>query len=620
MTLQFEREECLDLEASLRRTWLLADGAGARAAGSALGCPTSRHHGLLVAPGPDGAPHLFLARTEEWVLAGERALPVSSARYPGTLHPSGHTYLAQFDAWPWPRWLYRLGDVEVTREVRLVASPRARAGRARTAGTVLLRFTVRGPKDPSRRLTIRPLFACRAATGLTYENAAADLRAESVPGGFALRPYPALPPVAVTVGGAPATFAAAPDWFRRIEYALDLAAGLPGHEDHLTPGAFTVEVGGRAEVVLAASTGPRVADPRALWAESLRKGSRPAKRPSRAACLARAADAHLVRAADGLRVLDRLPAGGSTPLVRWESLPGLLLARGRVREFGEVLLGGAEAAASGGAGDLASALAWARGVALYADARGRSVKTLRALEAAAFLLADRLRTRAQADPEGGCTGLLSNDAEPAARRLDVATNARWFALADRCAERSRGAASKGAAHRGWPKARAALGEGFLARFWLDDVGHLADGWAAGRPDARVTPGMVRAAAEVRSPLDREQRQAVVERARTDLVTPRGLRTLSPRDPSYRATAAVEARGLEAYVEATLLAFGNRAAVRARLVPLVQGFESHLREHGLGCVAESFDGAPPHAPGGAPSDARAVAALLRASALLGLETR
>src|SRR5262245_56009391 len=123
--LHFGREQCLDLEAALGRTWLLADGAGASAAGTALGCPASRRHGLLVAPDAAGRPHLFLARTEEWVLSGDRALPVSSARYPGTLFPSGHTYLAAFDAWPWPRWLYRLGDVEVTREVRLFPRPKA---------------------------------------------------------------------------------------------------------------------------------------------------------------------------------------------------------------------------------------------------------------------------------------------------------------------------------------------------------------------------------------------------------------------------------------------------------------------------------------------------------------
>jgi glycogen debranching enzyme len=132
--------------------------------------------------------------------------------------------------------------------------------------------------------------------------------------------------------------------------------------------------------------------------------------------------------------------------------------------------------------------------------------------------------------------------------------------------------------------------------------------------------MVAAAAEARSPLTRDQRQSVVERARADLLTPRGLRTLSPRDPGYHPAGAVLARGLEAYVEAVLLAFGRGAAVRARLVPLVEGFAGHLAERGLGHVSDSFDGEAPHRPGGAVSDARAVAALLRASALLGLGTR
>jgi glycogen debranching enzyme len=603
--LRFGREQCLDVGASLRRTWLLADGAGALAAGTALGCPASRRHGLLFAPGPEGAPHLFLARTEEWVLAGGRALPVSSACYPGALHPSGHTYLAEFDAWPWPRWLHRLGDVEVTREVRLL--PRARA-----PGTVLLRYTVRGPRDATRRLTIRPLLACRAASALTVENAAADLRVTRVRGGIVVRPYASLAPLAITLAGAPAAFAAAPDWYRRTEYAQDLAAGLPGHEDHATPGCFTVDARGRTEVVLAATTGPAVRDARALWTRSLRP-PRPPARPTFAACLARAADAHLVRTREGLAVLDRLPEGGSTALVRWEALPGLLLARGCVRAFGEALLAGADDAARGTDADPAAALAWARGAALHAAARGRSARVQRALDAATFALGDRLRGAADA------AGLLAGPSE-AGPHCDVLANARWFALADRLATRARGGAARDRARRDWARTRSAAGAGFLARFWLEDAGHLADGWVAGAPDTRVRAGMVGAAAEALSPLAREQRQAVVERARADLVTPRGLRTLSPRDPAYRATGAVEARGIEPYVEATLLAFGDRAAVRARLVPLVTGFAEHLREEGLGHVGATFDGDPPHGPeAGAPSDARATAALLRASALLGLAT-
>ena len=170
---------------------------------------------------------------------------------------------------------------------------------------------------------------------------------------------------------------------------------------------------------------------------------------------------------------------------------------------------------------------------------------------------------------------------------------------------------------------------FRARFWLEDEGHLADAWEDGAPDRSIRPGMLVAAAEPAVPLSKAERLAIVERARIELLTPRGLRTLSPRDPAYdpnpgprapqppvRRNGAVEPRWLLPYAQATLLARGRTPAVKARLRALVEGFTPHLSEHGLGCVAEVFDGEPPHRASGAPSDVRSILALLEVLRLTG----
>jgi glycogen debranching enzyme len=159
---------------------------------------------------------------------------------------------------------------------------------------------------------------------------------------------------------------------------------------------------------------------------------------------------------------------------------------------------------------------------------------------------------------------------------------------------------------------------------------LADCWKDGAADATVRPNMVIAASLEFSPLSRPQRAAVVDLARAELLTPRGLRTLSPRDPRYRGRYEGDVHSRDAayhqgtvwpwllgpYAEAHLRAHGRSAASKRHVRELLEGFAPHLEEGALGQVAEVFDGDPPHRPGGAWAQAWSVSELLRAWALLG----
>ncbi len=654
--MRLEREELLDLEAQLRRTWIVTDGGGAYAAGTPLGCPAARSHGLLVAPVPgQAALHVLLSRLEEWLHLPGRALPLATARYPGAFHPGGHTYLASFELVPWPVWTWQAGDVEVTRELRL-APPAGRPGRGHT---LLVRYALRAPPAAGRRLSVRPLLACRAVSELTHENPHAQRRVEAFERGFEARPYPALPALAVTVGGAPARFTATGDWYRRIEYAEDLRAGAAAHEDHLSPGAFEVEAPGRVtELVLAATTGPAVEDPLGAWRALGADGQRPGPGPrgARGAALAlhRAADDHLRADGDVVDVVDRLPGGTVSALARFEALPGLLLARGRLVQAGATLRAHAAGVlAPVGQGDglasdelglrRAEALAWAGAVERFCLAPGAPEGLRGELLAALATLGARLREAASGDAEAGGSGLLSGASAPGPRRLDVALNARWAGLAAFLARRAgrRG----GPQARGWGATARAAAAAFRARF-VDTIaggpvtgarvagdpvegGVPASAWHDGAPVASFGPALVEAAAEPLGPLGVPERRAVLARARAELLTPRGLRTLSPRDPAYTPApppcgapagpsprGAVQVRGLAPYVEAQLgLPGGAGPGSRARLVGLVDPARHLDGGHGLLHVAEAFDGDPPHAPGGAASDARAVAALLLARARL-----
>ena len=143
--------------------------------------------------------------------------------------------------------------------------------------------------------------------------------------------------------------------------------------------------------------------------------------------------------------------------------------------------------------------------------------------------------------------------------------------------------------------------------------------------------MLMAAALARSPLTAEQRAGVVQKARAELLTPCGLRTLSPRDAEYRGRyrGGIETRDAAYhqgtvwpwpggfYVEAALQAAapGERADVVAELSRWLDGFATELDRAGLEHVSEVFDGDAPHRPGGTFAQAWNTGELLRAFALV-----
>ena len=135
---------------------------------------------------------------------------------------------------------------------------------------------------------------------------------------------------------------------------------------------------------------------------------------------------------------------------------------------------------------------------------------------------------------------------------------------------------------------------------------MADVWTPEAVDARVRPNMVIAAALEWSPLSRQQRAQVVERAQSELLTPRGLRTLATGERGYRGTYAggPEARDgayhqgtvwpwlLGFYVEASLRARGEGKAQRRSLAGLWAEVATELDERGLNHLSEVFGGDPP----------------------------
>lgn len=653
--MRIEREELLRLDSSLGRHWLETDGLGGFASSTLLHCATSRYHGLLVVPlGEDRRRRVLLSRFEETLVAEGREFPISVARYGGGLHPGGWHWLASMQLAPFPAWTYGIGDVEVRREFLLV----------RDAQVALVRWRLSGAPR-AFELHLRPFLPFRDADALSFENARLDRGVRpllpeeggSMLRGIACRPYAALPEISIT-SSLPAQFAGEAHWYRGVEFSDDLARGYGGHEDQWSPGRLTIRLPPGGEVVVAASTGEPVADPLSLWrAESLRRRGATSPASGMDAALARASDAFLYRAQGGrLGVIAGYPWFGEWGRDTLIALPGLLLPRGRVEECGDALaglvpflrdgrlpnlVGPTPAASVYAAAD--PALWFARAVRMWETAGGDPERLADEIYPAMLEIVRAHRDAAGGDVRLDESGLLrASSGEAAATWMDariggvpvtprdgcaVEVNALWcflltyVARVARRLRRGREAREAASLER---KAR----ESFLARFWLEDEDRLADRWTDSGPDRSVRPNMVIAAGLEFSPLTREQRAGVVAVARSELLTPRGLRTLSPRDPAYQGRYEGDLRArdhayhqgtvwpwlLGSYADAHLRAHGRGRASRAHVLELVEGFEPHLAEHALGQVSEVFDGDPPHRAGGAWAQAWSVAELARARAL------
>ncbi len=647
------REECRDPERGLATEWLETDGRGGHAASTVWLCPTRRYHGLLAARPAAGAKrHLFLARFEEELeLAGQR-IAISTARYGSLLHPDGHARLASFEQRPWPSWLFEHGGIGVQREILM----------CRRARTVLVRYRVSGAR-PGHRLLLRPLFAFREVDSLTFENSALDPSVTVDERGFLFRPYASLPAVATTVGAAAHRFERSPAWYRGITYSEDARRGYDSVEDQFSPGwiALPLDVGG--EIVIAASLSRHSPDPRGLFESEGREraaratlaGSTPAGR------LVLAADDFLNRTESGrLGVLAGHPWFDEWGRDTFVALPGLTLARGDLSSCAEVLSGALPFFRDGllpnvfGLGpedsgyDSADAALWfARAVGLYRRAGGS-----RELLLEEYLPALRAMVESYVEGTGLCIhataeGLLrAGSPERNATWMDarvegipvtpragcaVEMNALWYSLLAEVEELS-AMAGDSRTRDVANERRLRAGSALLARFWIARERVLADVWDGERVDASIRPNMVIAAALEASPLDREQRASIVERAERELLTPRGLRTLAPSDPAYRGrfeggpnerdlayhqgTAWPWLAGF--WVEALLRSARDPREARARARCVWDELVTELDRTGLGHVSEVFDGDPPQRPGGTFAQAWNTGELLRMHALLAEE--
>jgi predicted glycogen debranching enzyme len=213
------------------------------------------------------------------------------------------------------------------------------------------------------------------------------------------------------------------------------------------------------------------------------------------------------------------------------------------------------------------------------------------------------------------------------RGYAVEIQALWYNALQIGTDIAKGAGDEAHA-RDWSQIAIRARDSFLRAFWSDSVGYLADVVSAGTRDLTLRPNQLYAVGLPHSLLPRDKAGCVLEAVRKHLLTPVGLRTLSPDDPAYIGHHRGDARSRDeayhqgtvwpflmgVYFDAVIRVYGEQGKGEARA--WLAAFERHLEEAGLGTVSEVFDGDPPHRPSGAISQAWSVAELLRIAERLG----
>jgi predicted glycogen debranching enzyme len=658
--IEFGPEVCGSLDAGPRREWLETNSLGGFASSTIVGMNTRRYHGLLVAAlSPPGDRMVLLSKMEETlVLAGQR-FDLSVNQYPGAVHPQGYAYLRRFRLDPFPVSTYAAAGFEIEKSICMVHGE----------NSTVIRYQLRVPKKrgaQAARLEIRPLIAFRDYHSLTHENGALDPAYEAEPGLVSIAPYASLPRLylAHDADGVEA----AGFWYRRLEYAVEQERGLEFEEDLFNPFVLVFNLEHRRDASVIASTERRDARGAARYlageCERRRAIHAPAESPptrvaaspvgALVSALTVAADQFVVARGEGKTVI-----AGYHWFTDWGrdtmiALPGLTLATGRPEVARSILLAFAPFVSQGmlpnrfpDSGqapeyNTVDATLWyfAAVDALLRYTQDHKFVRAHLYETLADIIAWHIRgTRygIRADDDGlllsGAEGvqLTWMDAKVGdwvvtpRRGKPVEIQALWYnalRVVEGLAARFRDAARQRQFRELADRARSR----FEPLFWNPGTGCLFDCVDGEMRDGSIRPNQVLAISlphTMLSPAVAAQALQVVER---ELLTPFGLRSLSPSDPHYvgryEGGPAERDRSyhqgtvwpwlMGPFITAYVRIHRRSARARQQAARWLDGFSQHLMDGCLGQITEIADGDPPQRALGCTAQAWSVAEILRAA--------
>ena len=645
MTVILDRTVITDFDAAISREWLETNGIGGWAGSTITNAHSRRYHGLLVAATrPPVGRVVLLSKLDENVVHNDARIELGTNVYPGSVHPQGYRYLRDFSREFFPRFTYEANGMVIQKTVAAIHGENT---------TVIVYQVIDAPENFS--LELRPFVAGRDYHSLTQANGSIRRESHFSDNLWAYQPYDQLPTLYMLAPGT--AFEADPNWYYNYEYQAEKQRGQDFQEDLFTPGVFTASLkrGDQLGIIVSLD------NPIGRDAEELLRKERKRRKnlfstlpvsDELTQALALAADQFVVRRGDELKTI----IAGYHWFTDWGrdtmiALPGLTLVTGRYEDARKILQAFAENIDQGmlpnrfpDAGETpeyntVDATLWffVAAYKYYLYTQDQSFLEEILLPAMAEILdwhqrGTRYGIRMESD------GLLAAG-EPGVQLtwMDakigdwvvtprsgkaVEINALWYnavviyeQLLITIGRKEEAELFQALAEK--------IAKRFVEVFWNPEGGYLFDVVDDERRDGAIRPNQILALSLPFALLEGTRARQVLETVEEHLLTPLGLRSLSPQDPAFKAVYQGDAYQRDAayhqgtvwawllgpYLTALVMVRGRTG--RKQGLKLVQAVQDHLSEAGIGQVSEIFDGDAPHTSRGCIAQAWSVAEILRA---------
>ena len=639
--LKFEKDLMTNLQESLPKELLRTNRSGAYSCSTIVDCNTRKYHGLLVVPVPelDDDNHVLLSSLDVTVIQHGAEFNLGLHKYQGNNYsPMGHKYIREFDCDKVPTTLYRVGGVVLKKEVVF----------QHYENRILIRYTLVDGHSATT-LRFRPFLAFRSVRQFTHENATASRDYSGVDNGIKTCMYAGYPDLYMQFSKKN-EFKFCPDWYRGVEYPKEQERGYASNEDLYVPGYFEMGIKKGETIVFAASTSEiKTSSLKKLFEEEVDERS---PRDNFFHCLVNAAHQfHRREKNDDRYILAGYPWFKCRARDTFISLPGLTLSIEENDYFELVMqtamrgyyefMEGKPLTAHISEIEMPDVPLWAIwALQQYAKETSKEEcykKYGQFIKDVILFIQDNKHPNLKLMENGllytdgkdkAVTWMNSTaNGRPVVPRTGyiVEFNALWYNALCFCASLAETAGDEAAQQE--LLASAEITKKSFVDTFLNEYGYLYDYVDGNMMDWSVRPNMIFPVAFDYSPLSQDQKKKVLDICTRELLTPKGLRSLSPKSGGYnpiyvgpqtqrdyayhQGTAWPWLGGF--YMEASLKLYKRTrlSFVERQMV----GYEDEMSYHCLGTISELFDGNPPFSGRGAISFAMNVAEILRALELL-----
>ncbi|GHT17313.1 4-alpha-glucanotransferase [Bacteroidia bacterium] len=632
--ISFDKTLMTNLERSLSKEIIRTNRAGTYSSSSLVDCNTRKYHGLLVTPVPelDDANHVILSSLDETVVQHGAEFNLGLHQYEGNhFNPNGHKYIRQFDCEVVSRTVYRVGGMVLSKERLLVGfEPR-----------ILLKYTLIDAHSPTT-IRFRPFLAFRRVDELTHANSLADNSFQEAENGISVKMYEGYPRLFLQFSKKN-TYTHAPDWYKNVKYYKEEQRGYANLEDLYVSGVFEMPIKKGETVIFSAGFSQiETSKLKILWDYEYSKRN---MRTDMYNCLKNSAQQFYLREGSRAYLLAGYPWFKPRARDQFIALAPCTLAIGRTDYFEDIMrtsideiqkfLSGKKSVFKIEGLDTPDVLLWfihlVQQYEVYASREEAAKKYGKlVVEIVDFIRKQKhprllLHSKGLLYVDGRITPATWMSAVENGRPVTPRTgyvveiNALWYNALKYSAAIAACLNDTHTADLLECQAET-MKDAFAAMFWNGI--YLFDFVDGDYRDREVRPNMIYAVGLPYSPLSKTQQKAVLDIVTRELLTPKGLRTLSPKSGYYRPNyvgghlerdrnyhnGPVCPLTFSTFVEAYLKIYkeSGMSFVRRMLV----GFEAEMSELCVGTLNELYDGNPPFRGHGGMSSATSVAAILK----------